>query len=152
MGFWNSPFVPLSGPVPTSAHHAQFADWSLRAGYLFMMRWCQPIHYVMQYRSLHVGSSGAPSFMCRKDGPYWFLAEEDIAKFLVWGLEASEDKSPIVRLEYKKIKSHAVHPYALIWQYGTEEAGKYMSSWVLGFLLKYIANVNSHLSNWSLFG
>jgi len=68
--FWSSPLVSLAGLALTSASHVQFADWPLRAGYLFMMQCCQPIHYVMQFSISHVGSSSrVPTSGVGKDGP-----------------------------------------------------------------------------------
>lgn len=59
-----------ASPALTSAIHAQFADWPLRAGYLFMML-MSAIPYVMQFRISHVGSSSkVPHSGVSKDDPH----------------------------------------------------------------------------------
>ena len=103
--FWSSPLVSLAGLALTSASHVQFADWPLRAGYLFMMQCCQPIH---MWRSLEVpmlpAVLGYQLLVSAKMAHKIPIRGRQVVKFLVWSLEESENKSPIVRLEYKKNK------------------------------------------------
>ena len=103
--FWSSPLVPLAGLALTSASHVQFADWPLRAGYLFMIQCCQPIH---MWCSLEVpmlpAVLGYQLLVSAKMAHKIPIRGRQVVKFLVWSLEESENKSPIVRLEYKKNK------------------------------------------------
>lgn len=126
--------LSLAGHALISASHAQFADWPLRAGYLFMMQWCQPIHYVAQFKSSHVGSnSRVPTSGVGKDGPHQFLA---VRLWTCMKFGRKQGKFPIVRLQHKRNKSHDAHASAMTWHKRSEEVYR-----VLGFFLIYMASM-----------